>query len=194
MLQDRADQKADADLLSSLAENKELSLASLQGELEVSVPVLAQLQASVAETKQRISYRTDSLAASQDFVEALKASCQGSADRADTQAAARVGESNSLHVALQALDASSATQSTTDTTGDDNANQALSFVQVSDRNQEVTTDDLSDLFSADQEAHPEEKPQVEKTEEKATATDDVAVAPSLRPRIQTLLAQLRSED
>merc|ERR1712224_391250 len=121
------DHKSDYSLLQSLAENKKLSLASLQGELEVAVPVLAQLQANVAETKQRISYRSESVGAAKDFEAALKDGCQGSADRADAQAAARVGESNSIHVALQALDQASQSQSTD---LDTQAAQALSFVQI----------------------------------------------------------------
>merc|ERR1719162_2137943 len=109
MLEEQAGEathKADPKLLTALLENKQLSLSSLQGELEVSVPVLAQLQANVAETKQRISYRSQTLVEAKDFISALRDSCQGSADRADSQAAGRVGESNSIHAALQALDQS----------------------------------------------------------------------------------------
>lgn len=200
MLKERegeANHQADADVLASLVDNKQLSLASLQGELEVAVPVLAQLQASVAETKQRISYRTESVTAAKDFISSLRDSCQGSADRADAQAAARVGESNSIHVALQALPAQ--TQPASDDKDDkgDNA-QALSFVQVADRNLEVSTDDLSDLFAADQEAHPASyaapaAPAV-RSSPRVQAKEQMSAAPSLRPRIQTLLTQLKNGD
>lgn len=191
MLKDRAtqgDHKGDADLLASLAENKKLSLASLEGELEVAVPVLAQLQAGIAETKQRISYRTDSVSAAEDFMATLKASCQGSADRSDTQAAARVGESNSIHVALQVIEQSQ--QAVSDDKEEEDA-QPLSFVQVSDRNQEVTTDDLSDLFAADQDAHPASYAAPAARKQRATPAANDAAAPALRPRIQTLLSQLK---
>merc|ERR1719162_353511 len=100
--------KADTGVLNSLFENKKLSLASLQGQLQVAVPVLAQLQASVAETKQRISYRTDSAAQAKDFLSTLKQGCQAGADRADSQGNARVGETSSIHAALQALDSMTA--------------------------------------------------------------------------------------
>lgn len=206
MLKERAGEgnKADAELLASLVENKQLSLASLQGELEVAVPVLAQLQASVAETKQRISYRTESASVATDFIAALKDSCQGSADRAETQAAARVGESNSIHVALQALEATAESESSRDDTDekeedvqDSNAAQALSFVQVTDRSQEVTTDDLSDLFAADQEAHPESYAEPAKPQprvQRSAPDESDAAAISMRPRIQTLMMQLKEAD
>jgi len=201
MLQERAGEadQHQAALLTSLVENKQLSLSSLQGELEVSVPVLAQLQATVAETKQRISYRTESAEAAKDFLSALRDTCQGSADRADAQAAARVGESNSIHVALQALPAQSQLEGAEKVDKDGNA-QALSFVQVADRNLEVSTDDLSDLFAADQEAHPESyataAPAVPamRSKSRVQATEQVSAAPSLRPRIQTLLTQLKDGD
>jgi len=187
--------KADPKLLTALLENKQLSLASLQGELEVSVPVLAQLQANVAETKQRISYRSQTLTVAKDFLSALRDSCQGSADRADSQAAARVSESNSIHAALQALDQSANSKSESDEKDEDG--QALSFVQVAEGNQEVTTDDLSDIFAADRQVHPdnydEEAPVVKKVQTEA-ANEMVPAPSSLRPRIHTLLMQLKNVD
>jgi len=161
----------------------------------VAVPVLAQLQGNVAETKQRISYRTESLAVSKDFVSALRDTCQGSADRADTQAAARVGESNSIHVALQALDQASPSKSASDDKDEDlesQAAQALSFVQVADRSQEMTTDDLSDLFAADKEAHQSSPVLLQSTHQQVGS--ESATSSSLRPRIQTLLTQLKDVD
>lgn len=181
-----ADHQADASVLSALVENKQLSLKSLQGELEVAVPVLAQLQANVAESKQRISYRTESAATTKDYISALKDSCQGSSNCADTQGAARVGESNSLHVALQELDESSKAASNDD---DPQASQALSFVQVTDKSQEVTTDDLSDLFAADQDAHRGNSVEGAAVHRRVTRP---APAP-LRPRIAALISQLRSD-
>jgi len=198
MLKERsgdAEKKGEADLLASLVENKQLSLASLQGELEVAVPVLAQLQANVAETKQRISYRTETLQTSKDFIVVLKDSCEGSAHRADTQAAARIGESNSIHVALQALEGSAQDkESKDDDLLDSPAAQALSFVQVSDRSQEVTADDLSDLFEADQEAHPGTYSAPVQASASRVVEDAPPPPPSVRPRIQTLLAQLKNDD
>jgi len=178
--------KDDTKLLTSLLENKRLSLTSLQEELQVSAPVLAQLQANVAETKQRVSYRTESLLAAKDFVSALKDGCQGAAKRADTQAAARVGESNSIHVALQALAASVQTQDDRQDEDIQDGDKILSFVQLADKSDEVTTDDLSDLFAADQ---------VERkgsTLEQSKGSIRMEAVPSLRPHIQTLLTQLKT--
>lgn len=188
-------QKADPKLLTALLENKQLSLASLQGELEVAVPVLAQLQANVAETKQRISYRSQTLVVAKDFISALRDSCQGSADRADSQAAAHMGESNSIKAALQALDESSGAKPANDDKEDDT--QALSFVQMAEGNQEVTTDDLSDIFAADKEAHPgnyaDEAP-APKPMSHAEVARNIVATPALRPRIRTLLTQLKTMD
>lgn len=195
--------KADPVLLAALLDNKQLSLSSLQGELEVAVPVLAQLQANVAETKQRISYRSQTLSASKDFLSSLRVSCQGTADMADSQAAGRVGESNSIHAALEALDASAKSKQPANDDSADNSkeedgevgSEALSFVQVAE--QEVTTDDLSDIFAADKEALPasddaEEAP-VAKRVERPQATHEMPSS-ALRPRIQTLLTQLKNAD
>jgi len=186
MLKERTEKKGDASVLSALVENKQLSLKSLQGELEVAVPVLAQLQANVAESKQRISYRTETAATTTDYISALKESCQGSSNSADAQGAARVSESNSLHVALQELDEASKAASNDD---DAQASQALSFVQVADRNQEVTTDDLSDLFASDQDAHRGNSVEVAAVPRRVARS---APAP-LRPRIAALISQLRSD-
>jgi chromosome segregation ATPase len=177
--------KGDADLIASLADNKQMSLASLQGELEIAEPVLAQLQAGVAETKQRISYRTDSVSAAGDFLGALKAACQSSSDRADSQAAARVGESNALHAALQVLDTYSHSQPSSD--DKDQSFTPLSFVQT----QEVTTDDLSDIFAAAQEAKPVHK--APPARRHSRAEHGSAKVTALRPRIQTLLTQLKGQ-
>jgi hypothetical protein len=171
--------EADISLLGSLVENKQLSLSSLQGEIEVAVPVLAQLQASVADTRQRVSYRGESAAAAKVFMSALRDGCQGGADRTDTQAAARVGETNSIHVALQALDELNPDE--------DSKSSAPSFIQMDQENQEVTVDDLSDLFATDQQQHPA----VVAAPVFKTKARETVVSSSLRPRIQTLLTQLK---
>jgi len=179
--------KADTGVLNSLFENKKLSLASLQGQLQVAVPVLAQLQASVAETKQRISYRTDSAAQAKDFLSTLKQGCQAGADRADSQGNARVGETSSIHAALQALDSMTAKAPTEDTEAQEaQAAIAPSFVQVT--SQEVTTDDLSDLFASDQQEDHSQRLNVARQRYHLQAS----VAPALKPRIQSLISELKS--
>lgn len=189
------DVNADAGKLRSLANNKRLSLTSLKGELKVSEPVLAQLQASVAELKERISYRSDSLSVAKDFIAALHEGCQKGADRSDRQAAARLGESNSIHIALQTLEQLTASQAPSSDKDDDSladqAAGALSFVQLADRDQdEVTLDDLSDLFSASQ---PSGVAALTKgiAHEQQRVAKVTAAAPSVRPRIQTLLTEIK---
>merc|ERR1719313_1403565 len=90
--------------LGSLVENKQLSLSSLESQLDLAIPSLSQLQANIAETKQRIGYRSDSEEVQKDFISALRGGCQAAADRADAQAAARMGEFTSIRTAVQALD------------------------------------------------------------------------------------------
>jgi len=207
MVQERSAQSQDTSSAASLVENKQLSLASLEQELQVTVPVLAQLQASVAETKQRISYRTESVAVAKDFVAALKDGCQGAADRADTQSAARVGESNSIHATLQALnDATNAMDAfkvgsdekedsdvptPPEAPAQDVPAAPVSFIQVTDQSEEVTTDDLSDLFAASQKEKVEVAKEKDSAPEKRQATAEVSHVSPLRPGVQTLLMQLR---
>jgi hypothetical protein len=195
------DGQAREKLLRSLMENKKLSLSSLQGELEVAIPVLAQLEASVAETKQRISDRTQSMAAGTEFLSVFRDVCQAAADRADTQADARLGESSSIRVTLQALDKMEASRTASQENHhevltkfdekDDAAQDAPpSFVQLADRSEEMTVDDLSDLFS-DQQAAAKPAPPVRRTalpQQQARHTS----ASSLRPRIESLLSQLKT--
>jgi hypothetical protein len=183
---------ADLQLLQSLVDNKKLSLDSLQGQLEVSIPVLSQLQSSVAETKQRISYRTDSMAAATDFLAALKDGCKAGEDRADTQAATRMGESNWIHATLRALDSMGAKHEEprdVQVTMDGQVNP-LSFVQT----QEVTMDDLTDLFDNHMSTAAAAPPAPVK--KVATPAHRHAhhsqSASSLKPRIVAMLAQLKS--
>jgi len=175
---------ADLHLLQSLVDNKKLSLVSLQGQLEISIPVLSQLQASVAEMKQRISYRTDSMAVATDFISALKDGCQAGADRADAQAAARMGESNSIHVALQALDGMEAKRDEPH----DGQVSPLSFVQM----QEVTVDDLTDLFSEQMPAVAVRAPVEKKVAPLRKRSHHSQPSRSLKPRIVALLSQLKA--
>lgn len=184
---------ADTGKLRSLADNKRLSLASLRGQLKVAMPVLAQLQGRVAETRQRISYRSDSIMASKDFMAALRDGCQKGADRSDKQAAARVGESNSIHAVLQALDEVAPAKAASDEKDDDSLDgqaSALSFVQRGDKSQEVTLDDLHDLFSKDRSTGFVAVAKG-KTRKQRQAAKAIKTASSLAPHIQTLLTELK---
>merc|ERR1719265_1062222 len=143
--------EADARLLRGLVDNKQQGLVSLKGQLEVALPALAQLQAKVAEARERIEDRTESVSVSKDFTTALRHSCSGGSQRADSQAAARVSEATSVEAALQVLDGLSS-QVSVGTAGAVTGTEAsatagdLSFVQVS-QGEGVTTEDLVDLFS-----------------------------------------------
>jgi len=169
-------------ILASLIENKQLSLASLKSQLDIAVPVLSQLQSNVAEMEQRVSYRTESSADAKDFVAALKDGCHAAADHADAQSEARVGESNSIQVALQGLEDMAANIHPQDFEG------AISFVQFSDQTQEVSTDDLTDLFADS----PEHYAPARRASPSAPHGNSHVMAPSLRPRIQALLTQLKN--
>jgi uncharacterized membrane-anchored protein YhcB (DUF1043 family) len=175
---------ADVNLLQSLVDNKKLSLLSLQGQLEVSIPVLAQLQASVAEMKQRISYRTDSMATAKEFISALKDGCQSGADRADAQAAAQMGEVNNIHATLQALDSMEVKHDEPH----DGQVSPLSFVQT----QEVTMDDLTDLFNERPSAPAAPAPVVKRAPPSRKHSHHSQTASSLKPRIATMLSQLKA--
>jgi len=175
---------ADLHLMQSLVDNKKLSLVSLQGQLDMSIPALSQLQASVAETKQRISYRTDSMAVAKDFISTLKDGCRAGADRADTQAAARMGESNSIHSTLQALDSMEVKHDESR----DGQVSSLSFVQM----QEVTVDDLTDLFSDQMSTAAVRAPVVKVTAPSRNHAHHSQPLSSLKPRIAALLSQLKS--
>lgn len=184
----------DAGKLRALAANKHLSLTSLQGELQVAVPVLAQLQASVAEMRQRISYRSESAAAATDFAAAVKDRCQKGADHADRQAAARVDESNSIHVALQALEAVSPSKKPSAEKDQDSSDlqaSALSFVQRAEKNQEVTMDDLSDLFAPSNHQDPATVSSKGSALMQQQPMTNHVVASPLKPHIRTLLTDLK---
>lgn len=169
-------------ILASLIENKQLTLASLKGQLDIAVPVLSRLQANVADMEQRVSYRTESSVDSKDFVVALKDGCQAASNHADAQSEARLGETNSIQVALQGLEEMVASIHPQDFEG------AISFVQVSDQSQEVSIDDLTDLF-ADSPGH--YAPALRASPSVPQGNPRVKASP-LRPRIQALLTQLKN--
>mmetsp|Transcript_29582 Transcript_29582/g.75325 ORF Transcript_29582/g.75325 Transcript_29582/m.75325 type:complete len:619 (-) Transcript_29582:63-1919(-) len=138
-------------LLLSLVQNKKQTLLSLQGELQVVLPTLAQMQAQLAETQRRFVDRNESTAVQMSFVDELRRGCQASSKRADAKATARMGESSTIEAALQALDelapakpAPAAPDSAAPTPTDVSAPSEVSFVQM--RQQTVTSDDLMGIF------------------------------------------------
>lgn len=90
-------------LLLELVDNKRQTLQSLQGELDVIVPALSQLEARVVETKHRIADRMDSTGSQRVFVAALRSSCDNASARRDTEATDRDGVAKSIQQALDAL-------------------------------------------------------------------------------------------
>lgn len=159
LLQTRSKMKsqfeADARLLGALVENKQKGLASLKGQLDVALPALAQLQAKVAETRERIQDRTDTVSASNDFSTALRHACSAGAKRADAQAAVRMAEAASVEAALQALEGFNGevqekTRVPMATDGEAAEGHLedgeVNFLQVG-QGEGVTTEDLVDLFS-----------------------------------------------
>merc|ERR1719203_73956 len=95
--------QADEHLLKILVQNKKQTLASLQGELEVVLPMLAQLQARAAETKRQLTDRHDSAVGGRLFVAALKDRCERSQKHADEQAVARESAAGSIEGALNSI-------------------------------------------------------------------------------------------
>lgn len=91
-------------LLTALVQNKKQTLLSLQGELQVVLPTLAQMQARLAETQRRYVDRNESSTVHASFIGQLRMSCADSADRADRKAQARMSETGFIENALQALD------------------------------------------------------------------------------------------
>lgn len=177
--------QSNAKSLQALLQNKHLSLASKRGQLDVTIPVLAQVQGGAAEIKQRISYRTDSAGVAKEFLTVLKDQCQAGGDRADTQATARMGESNSIRATLQALEQIDETRS-----GSQDA--SLSFVQLT---REMTTDDLADLFSDQQDrAVVVRHSHVSRRHRDRRSSRGVGDAAALKPHIQSLLSQLKTVD
>jgi uncharacterized phage infection (PIP) family protein YhgE len=92
-----------------------------------------------------------------------------------------MGESNSIHATLQAIDSMEAKHDLPQT-------NPLSFVQT----QEVTVDDLTDLFSDQVSAPVVHTPVVKKAAPSRHHPHHLQSASSLKPRIATLLAQLKS--
>jgi len=91
-------------LLMALVQNKKQTLLSLQGELQVVLPTLANMQARLAETQRRYVDRNESATVGAGFISQLRTGCSDSADRADKKAQARMTETSFIETALQALD------------------------------------------------------------------------------------------
>jgi len=192
-------------ILGELVRNKQQSLVSLQGELDTSVPAMSRVQTSVDEMKQRVSFRTDSAAAGNEFIAALEDGCQQVSLRADTQNRARMSESNSIRVALQAVMALGSTvpkqnaqqdaeESSPPAQQDAEESSPPSFVQTSqsDSSQEVSDDDLSDLFAQQQEQQQPRPDPVDSEHHAAAPRQHTSQGlSSLKPRVQALIAQLR---
>lgn len=99
----RALSRTEADLPAAMAENSRRTLTSLEGELEVLLPALAQMQARTSEGKKRLEDRSRTAESMGTFVAALRHSCSFGEKVASVHFAARASEQGSLDNALQAL-------------------------------------------------------------------------------------------
>jgi chromosome segregation ATPase len=149
----------------ALTDNKHLSIASLEAQITKTTPLLAQLQASVAETRQRISFRTDTAAATRDFTSALKTECQTAVKRANARNLASANQSAAVASAVSALHDVSGTDEAED---QDAQASGPSFVQVAKEAQEAALEDFGSFFAQHR-----------------------VRAPLLRPSIRALLNQLK---
>lgn len=203
-------------LLLELVDNKRQTLQSLQGELDVIVPALSQLEARVVETKHRIADRMDSASSQQDFVAALRSSCDNASARRDTEATDRDGVAKSIQQALDALgqvgdlskpraqspaapDAAAPGREAQDTFLD-----PPNFVQLASESEAVTTEeDLLSIFSGKVRPGselPAGFPRMRR--QTPTPAPEAAVVSAiqqknhrkLRPKIKQTLAQLRSKE
>jgi len=203
-------------LLLELVDNKRQTLQSLQGELDVIVPALSQLEARVVETKHRIADRMDSASSQQDFVAALRNSCDNTSARRDTEASDRDGVAKSIQQALDALgqvgdlskpraqspaaaDAAAPGREAQDTFLD-----PPNLVQLASESEAVSTEeDLLSIFSGKPRAGselPAGFPRMRR--QTPTPAPEAAVVSAiqqknhrkLRPKIKQTLAQLRSKE
>lgn len=207
-------------LLLELVDNKRQTLQSLQGELDVIVPALSQLEARVVETKHRIADRMDSTGSQRDFVAALKSSCDNASARRDTEATDRDGVAKSIQQALDALGqvgdlsqrrAQSPSAPDAPQPGrevQDALMETPSLVQLgseSEASEAVTTEeDLLSIFSGKPRPGSELPAGFPRTRRQTTtpAPEAAAVVSAihqkdhhkLRPKIKQTLAQLRSTE
>lgn len=89
--------------LNKMLDDKKKVLASLQEERQVVLPLLAQLQAKVAEGQRRISGQNESSTADDSFVQALRVDCSEHSRRAAKETAVSNMESQLVQKSLQAL-------------------------------------------------------------------------------------------
>jgi len=95
--------EADKQLLRAMVENKRQTLASLEGEEEVVLPMLAQLRARVAELRRELMDRKSTSAGRRQLLAELRDGCSRGGERAAAQAAARAAAAVPVSAALQAL-------------------------------------------------------------------------------------------
>lgn len=169
--------------LQAMAAAKRQTLSSLQGELEVVLPALAQLQGRESEMKKRLDDGERSMESTRLFATALRDGCALGDRRAATRATARTSEQSFIDTALQALQEPAPAASKTssqeqdgsadadasndgaDADTDDAADGDVSFVQVASEHDddvdeegdesEAAADDASSDASADTTAAPE---------------------------------------
>jgi len=174
--------KDEAYLLKMLA-NKKQRLGSMQGELEAEYPVLAQVQDLAAQTKQRITDRSETVEASRKFASIAQEECQKSSNRAEVQGAARAAVTDSIQVTLQALEAagiSSALPKKIDA--------ALSFAQLSTGYSQITASDVLGLNPRSR-GHRKSEMLSQVGQRHSSST----LAADAKPNVKALMASLTSD-
>lgn len=102
-LQSMETNAADKLAITSLVQNKEQTLAVLEGEEEIILPLLAQLRAGAVELRQRARDQSDSLGKERQLVSSLRDACEKSAVRAQSQATAHASTATPIAAAIQGL-------------------------------------------------------------------------------------------
>mmetsp|Transcript_99706 Transcript_99706/g.249983 ORF Transcript_99706/g.249983 Transcript_99706/m.249983 type:complete len:395 (-) Transcript_99706:407-1591(-) len=140
--------QADPHFPPALADNKQQTLNSLQGELGVLLPALTVMQARASESKQRLEDHSRSTADFGDFVTSLRQGCELSAERAGNRSAATSQEASSIDTALEALQ--KLIRASKPAGGAAAEQQQVSFVQVArSSRQEPDMDDDSSAAEED---------------------------------------------
>uniref|UniRef100_A0A7S1WWC2 Uncharacterized protein n=1 Tax=Alexandrium catenella TaxID=2925 RepID=A0A7S1WWC2_ALECA len=185
--------QADESLLESLVHNKQQTLAALEGEEEVVLPMLAQLQASVVEMRVQLADRSDSVARERRFAATLRDACSRSSDRAALEAAARAKTAEPIAAAIQALQRISASRAVSQSSvAASLAPEALSFLQQGEeRAAEGADEDLDLLTVFGGHSAPSEGAKRSVLAQQDEASVDAAPVPQ-RPKIQRMLTDLRA--
>jgi len=183
-----------------LLANKRRTLQSLEGQLEIVLVSVSQLQARVAETEHQATDSVDTIATGQALVESLRKGCASIQQHGEKLEAVHSNEAGSLKAALQALaQMSSMTPAaaqmgmTAATNSDTDSPSEVAFIQT--KQDVVSEADLENLFgdlsSSGEAAFPVHKKQHQQPVRGALTQK--RSNPRLQKKIQQLLAQINNK-